>query len=486
MSRIERPADLRWSHYERAGRLSLLGAITLWWGGFVIPHLIGLTSSELLPLHAIPRHLNAEYEGTVANALSALALLIVCFLAVVNAVAGFRRIGGWTANAGGWSVLAVTAAYLAWDEISDFHITGLAFVQQAVFGKDLFEAAGSFIWPVLLSPLIVAFLLLMLAFARKGLRAKAARVPFFFGLAAWSLALVLEVTVPVLSVFVSQAVKLGYVLEETLEFSGALLIALSAVFALRDVAAPRSPLDGKRVRMTVLGSLIALAAFGSFFVVFLFHVPLVDARVPSHTNRDTFEVSLKDQEAIVQGIQMPAAPVGSFRLLLANCDRRGSSAIAAVRVTRMETSARPISEGSVVVPVGDCPRWRNVELFPPLAEAEGQRLAVQVAANVEPGTELKVGATKMNYYDGGRLWVNGVLSWPDQNLEFVAYGTAAPTWSKFQGIWSVLTSHWRWPVVIVEFTIAFILITLTPALLIAAALSPTRIATPVWVNGRRV
>ena len=470
--------------YERVGRLSLLLAIALWWGGFVVPHLVSLTSSELLPLHAIPRQLNAEYEGTVANAFSALALSVVAFLALVNAAVSVRRTAGWPGGAGGWAALMVTSAYLAWEELSDFHVNSLTVVEQAVFGKDLVEAAGPFVWPVLLSPLIVAFLLVMWAFARKELRAREVRAPFFLGLAAWLLALVLEVTAPILFVFVSQAAILGYVLEETLEFSGTLLIALSAVFALRSVAASRPPSGGRRLQTTMLGSLIALAAFGGFFVVFVFRAPLVDARVPSYTHRDTFQVSLNDHEAVIQEIQMPAAPVGSLRLRLANCDLEVGSAVASVRVTRMGTLAPILSEGSLVVPAGDCPRWRDVELFPPFAEAEGQRLAVQVIADVEPGHELGIGATKMNHYEGGRLWVNGILSWPDQNLEFVAYGTAAPTRSKFQGLWSVLTSDWHWPVIIVEFMVALILITLIPALLITAALSPRRPPGPVHADGR--
>ncbi len=165
---------------------------------------------------------------------------------------------------------------------------------------------------------------------------------------------------------------------------------------------------------------------------------------------------------------MPATPVQSLRLLLANCGLGGRSGTVAVRVATLETPDRIHSEGSVAVPVGDCPRWKDIELLPPLTAAEGQVLALQVAADVEPGAELRVGATKGDCYTDGRLWINGALAWPDQNLEFVAYGAPKPTRSKLLAIWSLVTSDGRWLMLGTDFAIALTMLTLVQLLLVAS------------------
>ena len=49
----------------------LLGAVAFWWGLIVVPRLVSLAFPELLSPDTIPRHLNPDQEGTVANAVSA-------------------------------------------------------------------------------------------------------------------------------------------------------------------------------------------------------------------------------------------------------------------------------------------------------------------------------------------------------------------------------------------------------------------------------
>ena len=80
---------------------------------------------------------------------------------------------------------------------------------------------------------------------------------------------------------------------------------------------------------------------------------------------------------------MPAAPVRFLELRRSNCAPSGSPGIAAVRVADSEATSSVLSEGSVQVPVGDCPRWHSVELLPPLAAMEGQRLVAQVVVDAE-------------------------------------------------------------------------------------------------------
>ena len=453
-----------WRLAERAGRLALVVAVTFWWGGYVMPQLFSLAFPAVLSPDALPRHLNPEYEETVANIVSAAALAILTVFALANAVTAHRKAADRIA-VGGWTVLTVTAAYLAWEEVSDFHATGLTAVERSIFGAELVDALGRSIWVLLLSPLIVLFVFATGVFVHKALLAQTVRAPFILGLVVWLLATMHEVSYPFL--FSGRADVLAIVIEETLEFSGTLLIGLSAANALglaRRKAIPNESFGG-RWRTPVVGLMALVAILGSLGVAFVFRAPVVDART-NHV--DTFELNLRDQEAVIQELRMPAYPVASFRLRFASWPPgRG---IVAVRVTELGTSEPILAEGFAEVPAGGNPAWTNIELYPQLAEAEGRRLAVWVVASIGREAELRLGATQTNRYEDGRLWINGALTWPDQDLEFVAYGAPEPTRSKFQAIWRLLISDWRWPALAVDLFIALTLITMIPTVLAAAAL----------------
>ncbi len=403
-------------------------------------------------------------EGSLANSVSAACLAVVALLALGNAVVSRRQGGAGLITVGGWTLLAVTAAYVAWEEVSEFHIARTLDLGDEVLGM----ANSQYLWPVLWSPVIVAFVIAMWLFVHKGLSVWAVRAPLILGFAAWLLAVAHEASYPFL--FKGRAEMLEILLEETLEFSGTLLIGLGAGIALGSTAVSRPPFDAlgkRRLLPPLLGSMAAVAVLGGLAVAFAFRAPVVDARA---AHIDTFELSLRDGEAVVQEIQMPAYPVGGFRVRVANRDPEGRSGTAEMRITETGTSEPILAEGFVEVPARDSPVWRDIELVPPLAEAQGRSLAVQLAAEVEQEAHLRIGATQTDRYPDGRLWINGVLAWPDQDLEFVAYSASELTRSKLQAIWHTFSSDWRWPVLLADFAITLTLILLIPALLVIAAL----------------
>ena len=460
-----------WWLAERTGRVLLLGAVVFWWGLIVVPRLVSLALPDLLPPDAIPESLDPDLEGSVANAVSATALLTVGILAFATAVAGRRRAVGWFA-VGGWTALAVTAAFLAWEEVSGFHDVGTRALGETVLGAGY----RSTLWPVLVSPLILAFVLAMAVFVHKGLCDRAVRAPLVFGIAAWLLAIVHEASF--LFVFKGNVAGVEQLLEETLEFGGTLLIGLSAAIALRGPAPPSGIFGGRgRFPLSVwwMASIAIIACVIALGVIVpsLNRAPLADARARAHVG--TFHMSLDDspveEHSLVQELGVLAAPPARVDLRVANRDPQGRPGTMIWRM--LETgeggSGRVLREGRMEVAARDYLSWVSID-FPPPVEAEGRPLALQLVADVEPEAHLRIGTTKTNRYEDGRLWVNGALAWPDQNIEFVIYGAPELTRSKLRAMWRVFISHWRWPVMVVDTAITMTVITLIPALLLTAAL----------------
>ena len=442
------------------GRILLLSVVAFWWGAYVLPHLFSLAFPALLPpWNTTLGRLNASNEGTIANTVSAATLACVTLIVVATAVASHRRSAGWMA-VGGWALMALTTAGLTFEELAEFKKDGpVSIVGHA-------ERLG-LPWPVLASPVVVAFVLAMWIFIRKGLRAREARAPLTLGITCWVLALLHEAIDPWL--FYGRARAIEFVLEETLEFSGTLLIGVSAAIVLRGGRPSPYHLFGRHWRRSLVGSVAALALLGGLAVVFLFRAPLVEALAP-YTRAGAFGVSLQRHEALVQELRMPATPVHSVSLRLSNCNPGGPSGTVAVRLTTLDAPDRILSRGSIEIPAGDCPRWRDIELLPPLTLAEGRQLALHVAVDIESGADMRIGATKGNRFADGRLSINGALAWPDQNLEFVAYGPPQPTRSKLSAIWHLATSGWRWPLLAADVFIALTLITFIPVRLTVAGL----------------
>ena len=451
---------------ERAGRLLLLGAVLFWWGGVLVPNLVSLAFPEWLPPESIPRDLNPDidWEGRLANRVSAAALLTLAVLALASGEISRRRTAGWPAVAG-WTVLAGTAAFLFWEETSDFHATGLQDLARRVFGEDVLAETGTFIWVLMAIPLIVGFLLAMAAFFVRGMRTRAVRGPFALGLTAWVLALVCEGATPAL--IKGRAYELMVVLEETLEFGGTLLLALSAVAVWAERYTTPGVFDGRRLGLAAIASAASVVVLGGLFALLVFRAPLVDAReTGGHIN---YWVSLEPGQSVAQEFPMPGGAITGFSLRMVNRDAEGRSgdAVWQVIVSPAGNSGEVLRRGRVEAPAGNLPVWVDVDI-PLLTAEEGRRVLLQVAAVNEPGAALRVGMVKGDRLDGGRLWVNGELTWPDQDLEFVAHGAREPTRSKLGSGVSLFTTDWRWAALGAKTFVALTLVTLIPVLLTAA------------------
>ncbi len=465
---------------EWSGRALLLGLVAFWWGAVVAPQLVSMAFPSVLPWDALSRQLDPDIEISVANTVSAASLLIVALLALGNAVLSRRgavrqdqdAAHGWIA-VGGWTALAVTTALLAWEEKADLRGRLVPSAGRSLFGE-LWSHTSGIDGTTLLSPLIVAFAVVMWFLIRKGIPStasgRAVRVPLILGLTAWLLAIVYDKAGYRIAFL--EWYTLGVLLEETLEFGGTLLIALSAGLALQGRRAAPGVFSRRRLYPLLVGSTAVAAVLGGI-VVFeaasAFREPLVDTRGSA-----VFNVSLYDdpveEHSVVQELGVVSAPVGRLRLRVTNSDPRGRSGTMLWRVMEAGEggSGRVLREGRMEVSAGERPEWRNID-FPPLVEAKGRALALQLVAEVEPEAHLRIGGTKTDRLEHLQFWVNGNETWPDQRLELVAYGPDDLTLSKFQGMWR--TFEWTWVVLAGAAIFGLWIITFIPALLATAALS---------------
>ena len=472
---------------EWTGRILLLGAVAFWWGAIVMPILVSVAFPDLLPPDAIPRNLNPDNEGTVANSVSAVFLLITSLLAFANVWRTFGRPGiqNWIVAAG-WTTLAITAAGLAWEETAEFKSSeSMLYLGEQILGT----AYELVFWPVLAGPLIVGFVLAMGIFIGKGLSStrsgRDVRALLILGLSAWMLVVIYEVNT---YLAFGESPMLMRLLEETLEFGGTLVIGLSAAIALRAPAVLRpvqQAHDGKaenvgrrfdggvrfRPRFWLLAAITSVFGIVALGVVAatVYPKPLADAR--ALTQIGAFQITLRNNHALVQELGALPAPPTRIDLRVATHDSRGRPGTMLWRVMEAgeDGSGRIFREGRVEVAAGEHPEWMSID-FPPLVEAEGRPLALQLIADVEPDVHLQVGATKTNRYQDGRLWIRGALAWPDQNIEFAAHGASELTRSKLRAMWSVFTSDWRWPMLLASVTFGPALVVFIPVHLVTTAL----------------
>ncbi|MCY4109920.1 MAG: hypothetical protein OXG11_12950 [Chloroflexi bacterium] len=464
---------------EWTGRLLLLGAVAFWWGAIVVPQLFSLSFPLLLPWSALPPQLNPDAEGSVANTVSAVCLFAVAILALANALRSSRRFSTRRASnrtaIWGWTLLAAMTALVAWEEKTDFRGWLLPALGKAVFG-DLWAHTSGIDGTTLLSPLILAFVVAMSLFIRKGLSSRAVRVLLIMGLTAWLLSIVYDKGG--LRLATSEWYILSVLLEETLEFSGTLLIGLGAGIALGGGAVSRPQSGTFRRRQSFLSQVGAVTAVvvlgGSLMLVAVssYREPLLDTRGSAVFNVNLYDHPVEDH-SLIQELGAFSTPLARLRLRVANADPHGRSGVMLWRVMEagQYSSGRILREGRVKVAAEDEPRWEIID-FPPLAEAldlsKGRPIALQLVAEVEPESYLRIGGTKTQDFEHLQFLINSEETWPNQKLELVAYGPSNVTRGQLQAIWRHF--EWSWSVLAGAALIGLSIITFVPALLVTAAL----------------
>ncbi len=452
-----------------AGRL-LIGAVTFWWGGVVAPRLISLAAPARLPPEAIPAWTDPHWDGQLADLVLAASLLSAALLSLAACLRPGTPRAGLFAR-GGWATLAATVLYLSWAEISDLHMLGLGRLQLEVLGARLFESSQARASVAGFYPLILVFVLGMSLFLWKGVRDRSIRFLLAVGLLAWFFAVVLDETYYGLSQ--GAATDLVWLCEETLEFSGALLVGWAAVVALRQRVrlADRGAADCWR--KPLLLSALVVTLLGSLALALLFRPPLADSRSPPNSRAGAFDMVLSDDGSVLQELGVLPAPLGGVDLRMSSNDPAGRGH-AIWRIARVGTEGpgRFVVQGRTELPGGTIPREISLT-FPPIADATVRSLAIQVVADVALGSDLRIGATNSDRYREGMLWINGEAVWPDQNLEFVAYGAPELSLDKLRALGHLFALGWRWPSLLALLWASLILVCFVPSLLTTEALGQT-------------
>ncbi len=388
-----------WRRAEPVGRLLLLGAVVFWWGAIVLPQLFSMAFPDLLSWTTLPRQLNPDIEGTLANAVSALSLAVVAFLALGNTVREFRIQNArknWTAI-GSWAVLAVTAVYLTVDETFDPRTMSIF---DRLGQTPLSEAYENDLWIVVFGPLIVAFVAAMGIFVLRGPLYRRVRILFILGFIAWLLAIAHDLFHEPLFEDLVPIKTIGRLLEETLEFSGALLIGLGAAISLWGRPEPAS--DTWSRHKFVIGAAAIFACIVAFGVLAprLYKWPLADAR--ADTLAGAFQMVLHDEHSIVQELGVLPAPPSRVDLRIANRSASNRPGVLAWRLIEPEEgiSGKTLREGRKEIPSRDHLDWETIDVAPHV-QSGGRPFALQLIADVGPDAHLRIGATKTDRYGEG-------------------------------------------------------------------------------------
>ena len=437
------------------GLLILMIAVVFWWGAVVGPMTLSLIFPQVTPWESIPTNLDPDQDGTLANTASALVLLMVAILACLNVIASNRRKLGRVVM-GGWLLLSITAILLAAEDFNASIIRRQHTIP--IGGYDVH-------WMLLASPFIAAFLVALAGFIKSDRLPGEVRALLALGTAAWLLSLLHDLVPDYINFRFAWITRMVILLEETLEVGGTILMGLGAVAALGIGY-------GCRLRMRhgirlLVGSSIVVVLAGSLVVGLLFRAPFADARARNFSD-GMFYITLENGMNALQELQLPDIPIDSLDLKLDNQDERGRSAIVLWRIFDESIEGEILREGRLEVESGE-QGWNSIEFDPPVSGASGRRLILQLVTETEPGLPVYLGATKANLHPGGRLWVNGEITYPDQDVEFVAFSAAELTRSKIHAIWLTFTSDWIWLIVFIDIGISLIIMTLIPLLVFRIA-----------------
>ncbi|MCY3815327.1 MAG: hypothetical protein OXG59_03440 [Gammaproteobacteria bacterium] len=427
---------------------ALIAVIAFWWGAYVAPQLVSIAFPGVLPTDRIPAWLDAEENDTLTNSLSAALLAVAAALLAANAGRAFRASASRIGTTG-WAILAGVTLLVCIAELTEAHIAAPEALGYVVFGRQALLPS----WPILLAPLIAAFVALMVLFMWRVDHPQSVRRWLGLGFGLWIMVLAHEVIQPY--ALLRFGSSLPRVLEETLEISGTMCLIVASV------ATHKGATPAPRWRNPFVRSALLVAGLSAIAVAYLYHAPVFDTR--AHSAPGTFQIMLQDQGSITQELGGPRFPTDRIDVRMATRDPNGTSTTVAWRIRSDDT---PIREGHVQVKSQPQHLSMYQLIFAPLIQTADQDLSLQLVAEVSEGAHLHIGATKLNSDDGLRLWTNGDIQPPGHRIDFVVFSTPEPTQAKLAALWHAVSGDWRYPVTMLYFAVSLVLLAFTPLVLV--------------------
>ena len=390
----------------------------------------------------IPVWLNADANGSLPNSMSAAVLALAVIALVASAIHAYPESRLATI---GWSILAATTLFVFIAELTDWH-------------NRLFAS-----WSIQLAPLAAVFVVLAILFIWRVDHPSNVRLLLGLGCILWSMVIVHEAIQPYAK---SRFGFLPIVIEETMEFTGALsLIAAAWLTYKRPSALPSR-------RTPAAWSTLVVSVCSVVVVLYLYQAPLTSTRyaTPLISTRDTspmgtFHVVLEGYGAIQQDV--PRLPFPSNRIDVRMGLRGDMPTIVDLRVLADTTV---ISAGRThVLPQAEGVSMQAFVLAPVL-DTISDELSIQLIADLPVNSTLRIGAIQSNLDDGLRLQTNGDVQPPGHRIEYTVYSTAELTRAKLSSLWHIASDQ-RLVATAVFCWVSLIPLVFVPVLLIRLALA---------------
>ncbi len=379
---------------------------------------------------AIRTTLDPSVEGGIANALSAALLALLALVGLVHAARSVSapRAGVWSRV--GWPALALIGAFLAFDELTDFHLRAVSEPYLSGIGPDLGFLSGYYVWVGLAAPFaLLTALGFVLFISREFADRPAWRTAALTAGLLWVTALAHEAMAE--RIFASTAPAFENLLEEGAELIGT--AGLVSVFVTALLARPRASsarVAWRRSGLIALGTVFAAALLAAVWAFLRAEVPL-NSWGPTAVWMGPFPAGT----GATQTFRWPDAPVARVDLRVAYQSLGTAPGELDLRV--LDAASTPLREVRTAVPTGAELRERSIR-FAALDRPAGQSAILQVsAAPAAPGA-FTFAVTDDDLQRDGALFANGEGTPTGQDLNYRLYTPRDPIRAKLAALGSLL------------------------------------------------
>ena len=344
--------------------------------------------------------------------------------------AAFRRRAPAPGHASAGPHWPWSPAFLAFDELTDFHLRVISETYLSSVGRDLGFLSGYYVWVGVAAPLaLLAVLGFGLFISREFADRPAWRAAALIAGSLWVTALAHEALAE--RIFASTAPAFENLLEEGAELIGT--AGLAGVFLAALLA--RTPTSSQRVAwarsgLIMLGTVVAATLLAAVWAFLRAEVPL-NAWGPTAVWMGPFPAGT----GATQTLQWPDAPVARVDIRVAY--QTSGAALGALDLRVLDAAGRPLREVRTAVPSGAELREHSIR-FTALDLPTGQAATLQVSAAPAVSGVFTLAVTDDDLQRDGVLFANGEATPAGQDLTYRLYTPRDPIRAKLAALGSLI------------------------------------------------